>query len=121
MSKNKVITEPLISFRTSEGNPSARLALWAGNPGDVIHVSDYRPHIFAVSKTASLVYEDRSVHGHMANEVDLNNPSTWKWIEKWMERGMIAEGHLKIEHAKHWESDEAGKLIDKESAERALA
>lgn len=115
--KTKVISEPLISFRTSD-NPGARLALWAGNPGEVIHVSDYRPHIFPVSKTASLVYEDRSVHGHSANEVDLNNASTWKWIEKWMERGMIAEGYLKIEHAKHWrEEAETGRFVARDTDE----
>lgn len=79
-----------------------RHAIYIGNPGDTIQVSESNCHRFPVQRTASMVYETKH-HTHSASEVPIDDAKLWQWVEKWMERGMIAEGHMASADSKHWQ------------------
>lgn len=97
------VVKPVLSFSVSDKDAPTvhKIQLWVGNPGNRIAVGEHRCFNFYTGKTASLVYEEQS-HGHNATEVDIYNESTWKWVQKWMERGLIADGLMQTGDSQHW-------------------
>lgn len=108
--KELVITKPVLSLHCcdEQGKDKHKIQLWVGDAGQTVKVSELNCHWFPCGKTASLVYEEQH-HMHSATELPINNPSTWRWIGKWMERGLIAEGYMSIDDSQHWHS-ESGKI-----------
>lgn len=106
--RDKHVTKPVISLQLSgtDGTGRHKIQVWVGDAGETITVADRRDFIFGGSKTASLVYEEQGT-GHYASEYNIWNESTWKWIQKWMERGLIAEGHMKPEDSANWKPGQA--------------
>lgn len=110
--KPEIIKEPKISLQLN----GATIQVWIGDAKQVIHVADRRSFIFGGDKTASLVYEVQSAM-HSATEYPIDHAPTWQWMEKWMERGLIAQGHLEVKNAKHWQA-EGDAIKEKKNEDR---
>lgn len=102
-------TAPVLSFKLcdKQGQDPHVIQLWIGDAGEAIPVNpERRSFIFGMdAKSGSLVYEEQH-HGHYATEYNVWNESTWQWIAKWMERGLLAEGYMRAENSRHWQRSE---------------
>jgi hypothetical protein len=88
----KVVTKPVLEFKTGERNT---IRLWILDARERASLGEHRSFQFGGDETASLIYEEFG-HGHHAIEYNINNESTWKWIQEWMEKGMKSENLLRV-------------------------
>jgi len=88
--EERMVTKPVLEFRREHGF----IRLYAYRAGQACHVGEHKQFHFGHDGSAGLVYDDQSGMGHHANDVDVDNASTWQWIQKWMTKGMQAEGIL---------------------------
>lgn len=70
------------------------IQVWVYDSGQPCHIAEHRQFHFGGDDTAGLVYVEKR-HGYHAVEHNINNPSTWEWIDKWMRKGFEADGLMK--------------------------
>lgn len=85
-------TAPVISLN------DGKIQLWAVDAHQPLKLAEHRSFNFGTSDTASLVYEERSA-GHRADEVSLDDPSIWKWLQRFVDRAQQSEELVEVAEA----------------------
>lgn len=85
------VTKPVLEFKRPQGG---HIRLYVYRAGQLCYTGEHHQFHFGHDGQAGLVYDEQTASGHNAQDIDVDNPSTWLWIQEWMIKGMVAEGVL---------------------------
>jgi len=72
---------------TIKSKDGTLFSIWILEVGQSCACSPARCHEFTAVKTASIVYDVKSIHGHNCTEYPIGDSSIWQWVQKFMQLG----------------------------------
>lgn len=91
------VKTPAICFNHKDGSA---IKLYVSDAGQTIHVTDHAGQQWGGDESATFAYV-RTGHGISTTESGIHDETIWEWVQKWMVRGMMADGGCNIDTEKH--------------------